>query len=341
MWVRFMNSQDEKIYTLEDVARELGVSKTTVSRAISGKGRISKATRERVLHFIQEHDYRPSVIAKGLAMSKTYSIAVVFPSGYTNTEPFFFQECLDGCTEVAFENNYDILVAITGGEKDLSHIQRLVTDRKVDGMILTRSTKDFSIQEFLKAKKVPFVLIGHSSDPDIAWVDNNNRKACQEMTEILLMKGIRSLALIGGDPAHTVTEERYNGFLDAHEKNGMKADDSLIFMGVDCYEETLKAVEGALKAGAKCIACMDDYIAYMVAACLRELQVSVPDGIKVVSFYDSSLMEFNVPPITSIKFDTRSLVRNACWKLLELLGEEPHGEQIPLAYQLVLRKSTQ
>ncbi|MCM1127554.1 MAG: LacI family transcriptional regulator [Lachnospiraceae bacterium] len=335
-----MDSQEEKIYTLEDVARELGVSKTTVSRAISGKGRIGKETRERVQQFIQEHDYRPSVLAKGLAMSKTYSLAVVFPSGYTNTEPFFFQECLNGCTEVAFENNYDILVTITD-EKDLTHIQRLVTDRKVDGMILTRATKDSSMRDFLKAKKVPFVVIGQLTDTDIPWVDNNNRKACQEMTEILLMKGIHSLALIGGDPTHVVTEKRYKGFSDAHEKNGMKVDESLVFMGADCREETAKAVESAWKAGAECIVCMDDYIAYMAAACLRELQVSVPEQMKLVSFYDSSFMEFNVPPVTSIRFDTKSLVRNACWKLLELLGEEPYGEQVSLTYQLVLRKSTQ
>ena len=63
--------EEKKIYTIEDIARELGVSKTTVSRAISGKGRIGKETKERVLAYIEEHDYKPNVIAKGLAQSKT------------------------------------------------------------------------------------------------------------------------------------------------------------------------------------------------------------------------------------------------------------------------------
>lgn len=61
----FMETEEKKIYTIEDIARELGVSKTTVSRAISGKGRISQATRDRVRAFIKEHDYRPNVVAKG------------------------------------------------------------------------------------------------------------------------------------------------------------------------------------------------------------------------------------------------------------------------------------
>ena len=67
----------EKNITIADVAEALGVSKTTVSRAISGKGRIGRETRERVLAYIEEHDYKPNVIAKGLAQSKTYNICVV------------------------------------------------------------------------------------------------------------------------------------------------------------------------------------------------------------------------------------------------------------------------
>ena len=73
----FMETEEKKIYTIEDIARELGVSKTTVSRAISGKGRISQATRDRVRAFIKEHDYRPNVVAKGLAQRKTYNIALL------------------------------------------------------------------------------------------------------------------------------------------------------------------------------------------------------------------------------------------------------------------------
>ena len=78
----FMETEEKKIYTIEDIARELGVSKTTVSRAISGKGRISQATRDRVRAFIKEHDYRPNVVAKGLAQRKTYNIALLMPKDY-------------------------------------------------------------------------------------------------------------------------------------------------------------------------------------------------------------------------------------------------------------------
>ena len=86
----------EKDITIADVAEALGVSKTTVSRAISGKGRIGKETRKRVLEYIEEHDYKPNAIAKGLAQSKTYNICVVMPRDYEVVDWNFFQRCLFG-----------------------------------------------------------------------------------------------------------------------------------------------------------------------------------------------------------------------------------------------------
>ena len=102
----------EKNITIADVAEALGVSKTTVSRAISGKGRIGRETRERVLAYIEEHDYKPNVIAKGLAQSKTYNICVVMPGEYDVVDLTFFQECLFGIQEIAGSMEYDILLSI-------------------------------------------------------------------------------------------------------------------------------------------------------------------------------------------------------------------------------------
>ena len=86
--------------------------KTTVSRAISGKGRIGQETRDRVLKYIEEHDYKPNVIAKGLAQSKTYNLCVVMPGDYDVVDLTFFQECLFGIQEIAGIMEYDILLSI-------------------------------------------------------------------------------------------------------------------------------------------------------------------------------------------------------------------------------------
>lgn len=334
-----MEEAEDKIYTLDDIARELGVSKTTVSRAISGKGRIGKETRERVNAFIEQHNYRPNVMAKGLAQKKTYNLAMVIPKDYTADDVPFFRECMNGICEMAASYNYDIMIAMIMG-KNLQQIQRLISDRKVDGMIISRATAGSGVQKFLKEKKVPFVVVGPSDDPDVLWVDNHNQEASKELTELMLMKGIRKLALLGGDSSYLVTESRFRGFAQAHQEQGLEPDDSLIFMGIDNYLKAARAVEKTLAAGADGILCMDDFITDLVLGCLREKGVHVPADIKLASLYDSIQLEHNTPTVTSLRFDTRELGRRACVLLLQLLGENIDAEQTPLTYQVILRDST-
>ena len=89
------------VYTIEDVARELGLNKSTVSRAISGKGRVSEETRAKVLAFIEEHDYHPNAVAKSLAQNRTCNLGLVMPGIYPSIQPAFFHEFMEGCRESA------------------------------------------------------------------------------------------------------------------------------------------------------------------------------------------------------------------------------------------------
>ena len=95
---------DHKKLTISDVADALHVSKTTVSRAFSGKGRISEDTRQRVLAYIEANDYKPNVIAKGLAQKKTYNIALVIPGDCNLVDMPFFQNSMQGICEEASAN---------------------------------------------------------------------------------------------------------------------------------------------------------------------------------------------------------------------------------------------
>ena len=182
-----METEEKKIYTIDDIARELGVSKTTVSRAISGKGRIGQATRDRVLAFIKEHDYRPNVVARGLAQRKTYNIALLMPKDYVATEFLFFKDCMNGICEIASAHDYDIIISMVDGE-DVSQIERLEANRKVDGIIVSRAVVSSRIQKYLKTCREPFVLIGPTNEPDVPFVDNKNQEAGKELTSIMLMK---------------------------------------------------------------------------------------------------------------------------------------------------------
>ena len=335
-----METEEKKIYTIDDIARELGVSKTTVSRAISGKGRIGQATRDRVLAFIKEHDYRPNVVASGLAQRKTYNIALLMPKDYVATDFLFFKDCMNGICEIASAYDYDIIISMVDGE-DVSQIERLEANRKVDGIIVSRAVVSSRVQKYLKTCREPFVLIGPTNEPDVPFVDNKNQEAGKELTSIMLMKGMRHLALLGGNESYNVTGSRYQGFLDAHQELGIPVDKNLIFMNADNQLVVSDAVSKLYEAGADGIVCMDDVICSMCMSSLREKKIQVPMQMKVASMYDSKNLEYHNPPVTSIKFDTIRLGQMACIRLLEILGENPQENITPLNYQVVLRESTQ
>ena len=122
---------------------------------------------------------------------------------------------------------------------------------------------------------------------------------------------------------------------------GVSVNENLIFMDTDNQAAVSDAVKKLLEEGADGIVCMDDVICSMCLSSLREKKISVPEEIKIASMYDSKNLEYNNPPITSIRFDTVRLGKMACAKLLNILGEKPLEDTVPLNYQVVLRESTQ
>lgn len=334
-----MGNGDKKNITIADVAEALGVSKTTVSRAISGKGRIGKDTKDRVLKYIDAHDYKPNVIAKGLAQSRTYNLCVVIPGAYDVGDLAFFQECLFGIQEIAGVMGYDILLSICK-TKDISPLERVISNRKVDGVILMRTfVKDLQI-EYLQEKKVPFVTIGSSNYKGVIQIDHNHKNACKELTSILLMKGMKKIALIGGDENQVVTQNRLCGFRDAYEKIGEEPDLSMQFLNLDHDIMIDRAVEEILDRKAECILCMDDAVCSRVLKKLRERHVKVPEDVRVASFYNSSVLENNALPITSLSFDARELGMAACKVLLDVIEGTKVETKTLLPYEVILKEST-
>ena len=325
--------------TIADVAEALGVSKTTVSRAISGKGRISEATRQRVLNYIDEHDYKPNVIARGLAQSKTFNLCVVMPSNYALVDLPFFQEVIAGIQEIAAMNEYDILLCICE-ENDVSSLERILRNGKVDGVVLLRTFLHDAQIELLNEKKIPFVTTGSTTYKKVKQVDNDHESACRELTSILLMRGMKRIALLGGSESYVVTQNRYKGYIEAYEQMQQNMDESLVYMNLETKPFIDRAVEDALDKKADCILCMDDAICSQVLRKLRQEHVKVPDDVKVASFYNSSVLENSIPSITSLSFNAKELGMEACKNLLAQIENEKVQDRTLLSYEVVLKEST-
>lgn len=329
----------EKNLTIGDIAKELGVSKTTVSRAISGKGRIGEQTRRKVLDYIEEHDYRPNVIAKGLAQNKTYNLGIVLPGDYNIAELPFFQSCMLGISRVASARGYDVLLSMVT-EDHITQLQRAVTNRKIDGAILTRTLLHDAPMRYLKENGVPFVAIGSTDDDEVVQIDNDHRNACRELTGRLLDKEIGKIALIGGNENYIVTGNRLQGFEDAFAERQDWSGTKRIMLNIDDVGRVDQIVEELMSEGTECIVSMDDFLCGCVLNALQQRQIAVPDRIQAASFYDSSMLANRLPAVTSIRFDVEELGRKACELLLRMLEGEDVEQCTLLGYEVCMRQTT-
>ena len=207
-----------KAAQLDDIAKALGISKTTVSRAISGKGRVSAATRQRVLNCIKEMNYSPNMIAKSFSENKTYNIGVVMPMDDIETEAPFFQTCLMSISKCCALRGYDTVVI--GAEKnDLSQLRRVLDSRKADGVIIMRPLQDGSMEALLSEKKMPYVTIGQSTDPDAFIVDSAHKDGCSELTAYLLMNNRpEEVGLVLGDMGCLMLTCTHAGSSECHQR---------------------------------------------------------------------------------------------------------------------------
>lgn len=330
---------EEKNLTINDIAEELGVSKTTISRAISGKGRIGAETRKKVLEYIEAHNYRPNVIAKGLAQNKTFNLGLVLPGDYNIVELPFFQNCMLGISKLASDADYDVLISMVTAQ-NITQLERAVTNHKIDGVILTRTLTKDAPMKYLKENGIPFVAIGSTDDDAVIQIDNDHRSACKELTCRLLEQGVEKIALIGGDESYIVTGTRLHGFEDAFGCVKQWKGTKETFLNIGDSTQVDQIVEKLLSEKIECIVTMDDFLCSCVLNSLQQRGVSVPEEVQVGSFYDSTLLANHMPSVTSIRFDVEELGRKACELLLKVLEEEDVERRTLLGYEIKMRKST-
>lgn len=330
--------------TIQDVADALGISKTTVSRAISGKGRIGEATRKKVMDYIEEYGYHPSPIAKGLAQQKTYNIGWVAPGDSTITDLPFFQRCMSGVIEMASASDYDVLISMIYDD-NMTGLERMINAHKVDGVILGRTLVDDKNVGYLKQSGMPFVVVGSTNEENVIQVDNDNVTACKDLTTSLLENNLTNLVLIGGSDKHVVNQSRREGLESAvSEYNKEKSHAALasckIYMNSDNDEDVWKIINESLDSEVDCIVCMDDKICNIVLREMRENNIDIPGKIKVASFYNSDLISNSNPKITALQYEPKELGMQACRILLSYI----EGEQVPqrtlLSYDIIMNEST-
>lgn len=332
--------KNDKPIDITQIAQALGVSKTNVSRSISGNGRISAATRQRVLDYVKEHNYTSSMMARGLVKHCSYNISLVISTQFSDFELPFLRKVMRSVYQVAGDSDYDVLLTLVG-ENETRPVERLLDNRKIDGLILTRTLEHDPLIPLLKARKVPFVAIGQPEDDQVPSVDHDQVGGCREMTSLLLMKGMKHIALLGGSMLYTVNQSRLEGFRQAYVKMGQKIDGSMLFLELESDDLRMEAVQQAVERGADFILCMDERLAQLTLNMLKQLNLRVPQDIRLASLYDDEALQGCTPQITAVSFDAEQLGRRTAQQLLSLIRHQPVETRTLLGYQVGLRLSTQ
>lgn len=334
-----MSSKLEKMSIL-DIANALGVSKSTVSRVISGKGRIGAETTERIQKFIQENNYRPNSIAKSFSESKTYNIGVVLPHDRHLLEIPFFQACLLGISQEITNQDYDAIV-ITVDENDISNLKRIVENHKVDGIILTRLLVNDPQIEYLKEAEMPFLVIGATEDSNVSFIDSDNKSACYALTRSLIETGVKKIGLLLGNQAYVVNQNRFTGFKDAMIENHLSVEASNVIFDLNDNADIDHAVEALLQKDLDLILCGDDFICSRALNYLDFHDLKVPKDIKVASFYNSQTLENHFPPTTVADFDILEVGKQAGNAMIQMIKGKDIQSELIQNYKVMLRGSTE
>ncbi len=326
-------------HTLDSIAKDLGMSKTTVSRAISGKGRISEETRKKVNEYIQKINYRPSAVARSLAANRTFNVGLVVPADSALGEMPYFQTLMTGVCDRAMDYDYDVLIILADND-GITALKHAVQNRKIDAVIVSRCEKDSKVINFLKESTIPYIVVGNPMDEDVIYVDHDNEGAASRMIESLIDAGITHMALIGGGENINVTHSRLQGFKNGFKNKGLRVDESLIFLNMHKSERMDSVLKVAMAEGAECIVCMDDMLCNSVLNCLHNDGISVPEDVRLCSFYDSNLLSTSKPSITSLYFDAKKLGALCLEMLMRNLDGEVVTSQILNDFNIQMRDST-
>lgn len=332
----------QKNLTIDDIARDLGVSKTTVSRAISGKGRISEATRAKVTEYIQKCNYRPSAAAKGLAESKTYNLALVLPKSFIQLDLPYIRQAMNAICEEAFIWDYNILVCLS---TDLypESLLRTLDNRKVDGVILSRTVENDALVDVLTNRGIPFATIGslppHARGRAAVEADHDQFGGCHAFSRSILQHSDEIIGLLGNDMRYIVNQSRLAGFNKA--VNEVKFPRQSIYLRTDLNsaESTAEAVQELLELGVRRFLAMDDDICVFALEALERAGLSIPDDVQLGSLSDSAKLENNRTPISALRFDAAELGATACRELLRCLRGEKFAPKPILGYRIIHRDS--
>lgn len=323
------------------IAELIGVDTSTVSRALSGSKRVKPQTKEAIIKLAEELDYHPNELARGLVTRRTNTIGIIVPE-VSNS---FYSSILMSIEKVLTSGNYSMILGLSHYEsqKEKDYFD-LFLSKNVDGLISFSTI--FLGNKHLIEDNFPMVLVDFKdSTQNVDLIASDNIYGIKLGIDHLVSLGHRNIAFITDE---VTTSERLRAFKMITTQYGLNCSDYIVLSKIKYEEGGFQGVEKLLRAGVipTAIFCANDYMALGALQAIELNGLSVPDDVSIVGFDDSTILNYLIRSVTTVRQPKHQLGEQAAKLLIQRIKEKELGKtslekkKIILKPELVIRKST-
>jgi len=338
-----MKSLAQKTVTLKDIAKEVGISPSTVSRAINNEGRVSETTKRRISEAIKKLDYHPNIMARGLASKKTKSVGFVISKrrGRSLDRTSFYGKIIEGVEKEGRKYGYNPIFSVINEEERKSASLQIVKENRVDGLILAGCDIDKKLVLSLKERKIPLVLVDNHFDKEkISCVVTDNLNGAYEAVTYLISLGHKRIGFVAEMLSDLSFYERLQGYKLALKEAGLNYEENLVQESRDDigYTATKKLLESQLPPSA--IFAANDSAAIQAMRAIRKKRLRIPQDIAIVGFDNGEVAPYTNPPLTTVRVFTKEMGQIAMRMLIEIINNKnPLPVKNLMFTELVIRES--
>jgi LacI family transcriptional regulator len=330
---------------IKQLARELNLSISTVSRALSDSYDVSTQTRNKVLELAKKLNYQPNPYASGLRRHNSRTIAIVVPEVANN----FFSLAINGIQSVAREKGYHVLIYLTheDNEIEMEVVQHLQSGR-VDGVLISLSSRTIEKDHLTELTRLglPLVFFDRVCEEfDTAKVTTDDYDSGLKATQHLIDRGCKRIAYLLVSKNLSIGINRMEGYLEALRKNKIAIDPHLILNGTNDREKNYNLIQKLLKSGKRPdgLFASVEHLAVTAYHVCNDMNLRIPKDIKIISFSNLETAPLLNPSLTTITQPAFNIGKEAATILFKALSKKQFklsNQKIVLASELIERNST-
>jgi len=328
--------------SIKDIAKYANVSPSTVSRALQGHPRISEETKLKIRDIAKQYNYIPNQIARALKTKETKTIGLII-SDITNP---FYTEITKGVEDACVIKGYSVILCNSDFnlERESSYL-KVLTEKGVDGIILTPHSVNYLHDYFFDINHIPYVLVDiKPSNPNVNCVYADQEEGALIATKFLIEKGHRKITFLNGPVKLPSANQAIKGYKRAFNEFGLKINKDSIIETPQKIERAYLITKQLLRKNDNptAIFSLSDMMCIGIYQAIYEEQLRIPDDIAVVGYDDLPVTRFMDPPLTTVyqpKYEVGNLAAELLIDQIKA-GSSWSPRTIKLSARLVVRKST-